>query len=93
MRRLTETLSAALATVLETVEDHEAWRNTLILKFRSVEIVAIVIIFLIGTVAFAAIVFTTRSVLAVHQEIVEVLHPIYAHDNMAAQFQKHTSSH
>lgn len=88
----TETLSAALDKTVPgaSVEDHEAWRNTLILLFRSVEIVAIVIIFLIGTVAFAAIVFTTRSVLAVHQEIVEVLHLIGAHDNyMAAQFQKH----
>ncbi len=88
----TETLSAALDETVPgaSVEDHEAWRNTLILLFRSVEIVAIVIIFLIGTVAFAAIVFTTRSVLAVHQEIVEVLHLIGAHDNyMAAQFQKH----
>ena len=72
----TETLSAALDKTVPgaSVEDHEAWRNTLILLFRSVEIVAIVIIFLIGTVAFAAIVFTTRSVLAVHQEIVEALH-------------------
>ena len=37
-------------------ENHEAWRNTLVLLFRSVEIIAIVIIFLIGTVAFAAII-------------------------------------
>jgi len=88
----TDALSTALDKAVPgaSVEDHETWRNTLILLFRSVEIVAIVIIFLIGTVAFAAVVFTTRSVLAVHHEIVEVLHLIGAHDNyIANQFQRH----
>ena len=73
-----------------SIEDHEKWRNTLLVLFRSVEFVAIVIIALISTVALAAIVFTTRSVLAVHGEIVEVLHLIGAQDAyIADQFQKH----
>lgn len=73
-----------------SIEDHEKWRNTLLLLFHSVEFVAIVIIALISTVALAAIVFTTRSVLAVHNEIVEVLHLIGAQDAyIADQFQKH----
>ena len=86
----------ALSTALDkavpgaSVEDHVAWRNTLVLLFRALEIVAIIIIFLIGTVALAAILFTTRCILAVHHEIVEVLHLIGAHDNyIADQFQKH----
>lgn len=73
-----------------SLESHEQWRNTLLVLFRSVEFVAILIILLISTVTLAAIVFTTRSVLAVHYEIVEVLHLIGAQDTyIANQFQKH----
>lgn len=73
-----------------SLESHEQWRNTLLVLFRSVEFVAILIILLISTVTLAAIVFTTRSVLAVHYEIVEVLHLIGAQDTyIADQFQKH----
>ena len=86
----------ALSTALDkavpgaSVEDHVAWRNTLILLFHALEIIAIVIIFLIGAVALAAILFTTRCILAVHHEIIEVLHLIGAHDSyIADQFQKH----
>ena len=47
----------------------------------------------VGTVALAAILFTTRFILAVHHEIVELLHLIGAHDNyIADQFQKHAFS-
>jgi cell division transport system permease protein len=73
-----------------SLESHEQWRNTLLVLFRSVEFVAILIILLISTVTLAAIIFTTRSVLAVHYEIVEVLHLIGAQDTyIADQFQKH----
>ena len=73
-----------------SLESHEQWRNTLLVLFRSVEFVAILIILLISTVTLAAIVFTTRSILAVHYEIVEVLHLIGAQDTyIANQFQKH----
>lgn len=86
----------ALAARLEnavpgaSLETHEKWRNTLLLLFRSIEAVAIVVILLISAVALAAIVLTTRSVLAVHHEIVELLHLIGAQDTyIAKQFQKH----
>lgn len=73
-----------------SLETHEKWRNTLLLLFRSIEAVAIVVILLISAVALAAIVLTTRSVLAVHHEIVELLHLIGAQDTyIAEQFQRH----
>tara|TARA_B100000676_G_scaffold199571_1_gene196093 strand:- start:350 stop:1234 length:885 start_codon:yes stop_codon:yes gene_type:complete len=73
-----------------SLETHEKWRNTLLLLFQSIEAVAIVVILLISAVALAAIVLTTRSVLAVHHEIVELLHLIGAQDTyIAEQFQKH----
>ena len=82
--RLTDAVPGA------SLETHDKWRNSLLLLFRSVEAVAIVIILLISTVAFAAIVLTTRSILAVHHEVVEVLHLIGAQDTyIAEQFQKH----
>ncbi len=85
-------LSTALAKAVPgaSVEDHVAWRNTLIRLFHALEIIAIVIIFLIGAVALVAVLFTTRCILAIHHEIVEVLHLIGAHDSyIADQFQKH----
>lgn len=85
---LSERLKEAVPGI--SIEDHEQWRNTLLLLFHSIEFVAVIIIVLIVTVALAAIVFTTRSVLAVHNEIVEVLHLIGAQDAyIADQFQKH----
>jgi cell division transport system permease protein len=85
-------LSRKLETAVPgiSLESHKQWRNTLLVLFRSVEFVAILIIMLISTVTLAAIVFTTRSILAVHYEIVEVLHLIGAQDTyIAGQFQKH----
>jgi cell division transport system permease protein len=85
---LSRKLEAAVPGI--SLESHEQWRNTLLVLFRSMEFVAIVIILLISTVTLAAIIFTTRSVLAVHYEIVEVLHLIGAQDSyIADQFQKH----
>ena len=73
-----------------SLETHEKWRNTVLQLFQSIEAVAIVVILLISAVALAAIVLTTRSVLAVHHEIVELLHLIGAQDTyIAEQFQKH----
>lgn len=85
---LSRKLKAAVPGI--SLESHEQWRNTLLVLFRSMEFVAIIIILLITTVTLAAIIFTTRSVLAVHYEIVEVLHLIGAQDSyIADQFQKH----
>ncbi|MEK9662832.1 MAG: cell division protein [Alphaproteobacteria bacterium] len=87
-----DALSARLTKAVPgaSLETHEKWRNTLLLLFRSIEAVAIVVILLISAVALAAIVLTTRSVLAVHYEIVELLHLIGAQDTyIAKQFQTH----
>jgi cell division transport system permease protein len=73
-----------------SIESHAQWRNTLLMLFASIELVAVVVMALIAAVALAAIVFTTKSVLAVHWDIVEVLHLIGARDAyIAGQFQRH----
>lgn len=71
-----------------TVDDHRAWLSALINLGRTIEILAFVILGLIASAAIVAVVFTTRSGLAVHAAIIELLHQMGAHDSyIAGQFQ------
>ncbi len=71
-----------------TVDDHRAWLSALINLGRTIEILAFVILGLIAAAAVVAVVFTTRSGLAVHAAIIELLHQMGAHDRyIAGQFQ------
>ena len=71
-----------------TVDDHRAWLSALINLGRTVEILAFVILGLIASAAIVAVIFTTRSGLAVHAAIIELLHQMGAHDTyIAGQFQ------
>jgi cell division transport system permease protein len=71
-----------------TVDDHRVWLSALINLGRAVEILAFVILGLIASAAVVAVVFTTRSGLAVHAAIIELLHQMGAHDSyIAGQFQ------
>lgn len=51
----------------------------------SVEITAIIIVVLIGLAAVMTTVFTTRAGLAVHQNVIEILHILGAHDSYIAR--------
>jgi cell division transport system permease protein len=71
-----------------TVDDHRAWLSALINLGRTAEILAFVILGLIASAAIVAVIFTTRSGLAVHAAIIELLHQMGAHDTyIAGQFQ------
>jgi cell division transport system permease protein len=71
-----------------TVDDHRVWLSALINLGRTVEILAFVILGLIASAAIVAVIFTTRSGLAVHAAIIELLHQMGAHDTyIAGQFQ------
>jgi len=71
-----------------TVDDHRVWLSALINLGRTVEILAFVILGLIASAAIVAVIFTTRSGLAVHAAIIELLHQMGAHDSyIAGQFQ------
>lgn len=71
-----------------TVDDHRVWLSALINLGRTVEILAFVILGLIASAAVVAVVFTTRSGLAVHAAIIELLHQMGAQDSyIAGQFQ------
>ena len=87
---------AALAARIEAavpgarLDDHQIWVSGLVRLGRSVQAVAGAIVVLIGVAAVAVVVFTTRAGLAVHQDIIEIMHIIGARDSyIARQFQRH----
>ncbi|MFT5487596.1 MAG: cell division transport system permease protein [Alphaproteobacteria bacterium] len=80
-------LSARLAQVAPgaVVDDHAIWLRRLTEFMRIAETIS----FLISAVS--TVVFTTRTGLAIHSDVVEVLHLIGAQDSyVARQFQNHT---
>jgi len=71
-----------------TVDDHRAWLSALITLARTAEFLAFSILALIASAAVIAVIFTTRSGLAVHNAIIELLHQMGATDTyIAGQFQ------
>ncbi len=70
------------------VDDHRVWLLQLIRLARTAEWIAFAILALIGLTAIAAIIFATRSGLAVHAAIINLLHVMGARDAyIARQFQ------
>lgn len=83
-------LAASLSQTVPgiTVDDHRAWLGALINLGHTVEILAFVILGMIAAAAVMAVIFTTRSGLAVHAAIIELLHQMGAQDRyIAGQFQ------
>ena len=87
---------AALAERIEAavpgarLDDHQVWVAGLVRLGRSVQAVAAAVVALVGLAAIAVVVFTTRAGLAVHRDIIEIMHIIGAHDSyIARQFQRH----
>lgn len=67
------------------VDSHEFWRDQIIGLVHGLETLATVAIALIGFTAMAAVVFTTRSSVAIQRDVIEVLHLIGAADEYVAQ--------
>jgi len=86
--RLTHDLQAAVPGII--VEDHEQWLGNLLNLAYSIEMIALAVVILVCFSAVLMVVTVTRMGLAVHQQIIELLHLIGAHDSyVAAQFQRH----
>lgn len=84
-------LQAKLAAVAPgaVIDDHRLWLGRLVLFARSVQITALVILALIGTVAVLTVMFVTRTGLLVHREAIELLHLMGARDGyIAHQFER-----
>jgi cell division transport system permease protein len=67
------------------LDDHQLWRDKLVKFLVAIQIVAAVMVALIGATTVTVVVFATRSGLAVHNEVIEVLHLIGARDEYVAQ--------
>jgi cell division transport system permease protein len=85
---LAERLAAAAPGA--QLDDHRRWLNRVLRTALAIEIVAGVVVALVGLSAVVAVIFATRTGLAVHHGIVEVLHLIGARDGyIARQFEWH----
>jgi cell division transport system permease protein len=73
------------------LDDHKPWLAHMVRFARTLQWLAIGIVALVGLATVALVVFATRAGLAVHSEVIEVLHLIGARDGyIAGQFQRHT---
>ncbi len=74
-----------------SLDDHRIWLSRLIDLSRTVEWIALAVVALIGTVTALTVVYATRTGMAVHREVIEVLHLTGARDAyVARQFAEHT---
>ncbi|CAN0439622.1 unnamed protein product, partial [Discosporangium mesarthrocarpum] len=80
-------LSARLAQVAPgtVVDDHAVWLRRLTEFTRIAETVSFAVMIVILISAVATVVFTTRTGLAIHSDVVEVLHLIGAQDSYVAR--------
>lgn len=68
-----------------SLDDHRVWLARLINLSRGIEWLAIGIVLLIGSVTAATVFYATRTGMAIHQEVIEVLHLIGAPDDYVAR--------
>ena len=72
-----------------SVDDAKLWLDRLADLGRSLELLAIAVVVLIGLAAVATVIFTTRMGISIHRNVIELLHLIGARDSyVAAQFQR-----
>lgn len=86
-----ELLTARLGEAVPgaALDSHEYWRGQIVSLVHAFEVLATIVIALIGFSGMAAVVFATRSAVAVHRDVIEVLHLIGATDDyVARQFQR-----
>ena len=84
-RRLAEAVPGAI------LEDHKPWLGDLSRLARGIEVLALVTMALVAVASVLTIVFVSRSALAQHQEVIQVLSLIGARDSyIAAQLQAYS---
>ena len=83
LTELAERLSRAVPGA--SLDDHRVWLSRLINLSRTIQWLAIVVVLLIGAVTSATVVYGTRTGMAVHHGLIEVLHLIGAHDDYIAR--------
>lgn len=88
LAELSDRLSHAVSGA--SIDDHRVWLSRLVSLSRTIQWLAVSILLLIGVVTSATVVYATRTGMAVHRGVIEVLHLIGAHDDyVAKQFANH----
>ena len=73
-----------------TLDDHQRWLGKLLDLARSIELISAIVVVLVGLAAVITVVFVTRTGLAIHHPVIELLYLIGALDvYIARQFQLH----
>jgi cell division transport system permease protein len=86
----TTELAARIAAEIPgaTLDDHGQWLDRLLSLARAIEVIVFAVLGLICVAAIATIVFATRTGLAIHHDVIELLHLMGAQDDyVARQFQ------
>ncbi len=82
----TKLAAAAPGAVLD---DHQEWLDRLYALALSVEAAGLVIVAMVSAASVATVIFTTRAGLAVHRDVIELLHMMGARDGyIARQFER-----
>jgi cell division transport system permease protein len=67
------------------VDDHSQWLTNLVNTLKSLELIALCIVFLIILATIGTVIFTTRTGMGIHRQTLEVLHFVGAHDEFIAR--------
>ena len=87
----TAALSAKVAATAPgaVTESHARWGGRLIGLARSIWLVALLVVALIGLATVVTVIFATRTGLRIHRRVIDLLHLIGAHDRyIARQFER-----
>ena len=87
-----ETLARRMAEAAPgaVLDDHKRWLGSLLDLARSIELVAALVVLLVGLSAVTMVIFATRMGLAIHGRVIELLHLVGAQDSyVAREFQRH----
>lgn len=84
---LKKRLAAAVPGIV--LDDHQQWLERLYTLALSVEAVGLAIVAMVSAAAVLTVIFTTRAGLAVHRDVIELLHMMGARDGyIARQFER-----
>ncbi|WP_455374013.1 cell division protein FtsX [Limibacillus halophilus] len=71
------------------LDDHQQWLGDVLSSLRSLQVLSLALLAVVGAAAMLAVIYVTRTGLAIHHEVIELLHLIGAKDAyVARQFQR-----
>jgi cell division transport system permease protein len=68
-----------------TIEDHAAWQSDVVAFAQSIKLLAGIVIGLIVAAAVTTVVFVTKTGLAIHRRVIEIVHLVGAKDGYIAR--------